>query len=272
MYAPRKVVAVGGAIAVFSLLAAPAYAEITQWDHNGSLVRLEEKEKKVRFVYAQPRDGLGQAGVKQGTVLFDGELKADGRLAGYAKLFRKGCDPVDYFVEGSRDNTKQEILLQGQAPVYAGEGCKITGYTDEGSGSSLKFTRADPAGGVYAGGDLPGQDQPPERPGYLPPPSISGGAPEPDSDTADNDTRPPALAPPPAEPRSRSRAPAYAEPRAEERDYADRRDRHEGDAPRYERPYSPPYVREYDDYDAEAEEDYDDEPAYIPYQPFWRSY
>jgi hypothetical protein len=267
MCAPRKIIAIGGAIAVVSLFAAPAYAEITQWDHNGSLVRLEEKEKKVRLVYAQPRDGLGQAGVKQGTVLFDGEVKADGRLAGYAKLFRKGCDPVDYFVEGSRDSTKQEILLQGQAPVYAGEGCKITGYTDEGSGSSLKFTRAERPGEVYAGGDLQGQGQPPERPGYLPPPSISGDAPEPDADTADNDSQPPA--PAPVEPRSRNRAPAYAEPRAEERDYADRRDRYEADR-RYERPYSPPYVREYEEDD--AEEDYDDEPAYIPYQPFWRSY
>lgn len=265
MHAPRKIIAFSGALAAFSLLGAPARAEITDWDHNGSLVRLEQKDKKVRLVYAQPRDGLGIAGVKQGTVLFDGELKTDGRFAGYAKLFRKGCDPVDYFVEGSRDNNKGEILLQGQAPVYAGDGCKITGYTDEGSASSLKFTLAGPVGGQYAGGNLPEAAQ--ERPSYLPPPSISGDAGDPDADTAYND--PPPRAPSQGEPLGR--APSYAEPRPDERYYADRRNGPDTDR-RYDGAYAPPPPRDSEDYDAEDDEDSDDEPAYIPYQPFWRRY
>jgi hypothetical protein len=266
MHAPRKLIAISGALAAFSLLVAPARAEITEWDHNGSLVRLEQKDKKVRLVYAQPRDGLGTAGVKQGTVLFDGELKTDGRFAGYAKLFRKGCDPVDYFVEGSRDPKKGEILLQGQAPVYAGDGCKITGYTDEGSASSLKFTLAGPGGDQYAGGNL-SDGQPQERPGYLPPSSISGDQGDPDGGTAYNDPQPPA----PDRTEPPGRAPGYAQPRPDERDYADRRNGYESDR-RYDGVYSPPPPRDYEEYDADDYEDSDDEPAYIPYQPFWRRY
>lgn len=279
MHAPRKVIALGGALAAFSMLALPARAEVTDWDHNGSLVRLELNDKKVRLVYAQPRELLGGAGVKQGTVLFDGEVKSDGRYAGYAKLFRKGCEPVDYFVEGSRDNNKGEILLQGQSPVYAGNGCKITGYTEEGSASSLKFTRTGPAGGVYAGGDLD-QGQPDERPSYLPPPSISGGGNDQGSNsgTADNDPRNDPQSPAYTDPNPRgqdagpaygNRDPSYDEP-AEERNYADRRDRNDR---RYDGAYSPPYPREdHREYDAEDDDDYDDEPAYIPYQPWWRRY
>lgn len=277
MHAPRKVIALGGALAAFSMLATPASAEVTEWDHNGSLVRLELKEKKVRLVYAQPRGILGTAGVKQGTVLFDGEIKSDGRYAGYAKLFRKGCEPVDYFVEGSRDNNKGEILLQGQSPIYAGDGCKITGYTEEGSASSLKFTLAGPAGGAYAGGGDLDQGQPSERPSYLPPPSISGedngqGS---NGGSASNDPRDPAYTDPAPRgqgPAYGSRDPAYAEPPAEERSYADRRERVDGQN-RYDGAYNPPYGRENQrDYDAEDDDDYDDEPAYIPYQPWWRRY
>jgi hypothetical protein len=276
MHAPRKAIALGGALAAFAMLATPARAEVTEWDHNGSMVRLELNDKKVRLVYAQPRDGLGNAGVKSGTVLFDGEVKTDGRYSGYAKLFRKGCEPVDYYVEGSRDNGKGEILLQGQSPVYAGEGCKITGYTDEGSASSLKFTRSGPSGGVYAGGDLD-QGQPSERPSYLPPPSISGerngGSNGGGYSDPRNDPQDPAYTDP--NPRGQgpaygSRDPAYNEP--EERNYADQRERQDGQN-RYDGAYNPPYGREdHRDYDAEDDDYYDDEPAYIPYQPGWRRY
>jgi hypothetical protein len=261
MNAPRNLSALCVAVSVFLLFPAIANAEVTEWDHNGSLVRLEQKDKKVKLVYAQPRDGLGTAGVKQGTVLFDGEEKSDGRLAGYAKLFRKGCDPVDYFVEGSRDKTKGEILLQGQAPIYAGDGCKITGYTDEGSASSLKFTMQSTGGGY---GDQAQQDAEPR--GYLPPPSISGPG---NGDTASDDPQPRERADPAPQPRGREQA--DTEPRPDERDYADRGDRYEAerryDGQVYPRP-RPDEPRDYDDDD----DDYDEEPAYIPFQPWWRGY
>ena len=150
----RKISAVSATLAACALLPAQAIAAASVWDHNGSSMRLEEQGKKRKFVYDQPSRNLATAGVKQGAVLFDGEEKTDGRLAGYAKLFRKGCDPVDYFVEGALDKSKGEILLQGQAPVYSGEGCKITGYSEDGSASSLTFTYQGGGANIARGDDL----------------------------------------------------------------------------------------------------------------------
>ncbi|WP_088348666.1 MULTISPECIES: hypothetical protein [Rhodomicrobium] len=136
----RKLAALSATGAAYLFLGLPASAAtVSLWDHNGSLVRLEENGKKRTFSYDQPKAGLTPAGIKPGAVLFEGEEKSDGRLSGYAKLFRKGCDPVDYFVEGGFDKEKGELLLQGQAPVYSAQGCKITGYSEEGPSSSLIF-------------------------------------------------------------------------------------------------------------------------------------
>jgi len=160
----RNIVSAGVAFAACSMAALPVRAAGAEWDHNDSIMKLVENGKKHRFVYEQPRETLKAAGVSTGTILFDGEEKQDGRLSGYAKLFRKGCDPIDYFVEGSFDKAKGEVVLQGQAPIYSGKGCKITGYSDSGSASKLRFTRL--------GGDrdrvaaIPDKE---ERPGYLPP-------------------------------------------------------------------------------------------------------
>lgn len=130
--------AIGIAGSVFALPGQAANAAST-WDHNGSKVTLEENGTKRRIVYTEPRAALEKAGVKRGTVLFDGETKKGGRVAGYAKIFRVGCDPVDYFVEGSVDPQKGEMVLQGQAPVYSGKDCKITGYSDDDAASTLSF-------------------------------------------------------------------------------------------------------------------------------------
>lgn len=218
----------------------------TSWDHNGSLMVLEENGTKRKLVYAEPRGTLDTAGVKKGTVLFDGEEKADGRLAGYAKLFRAGCDPVDYFVEGSLDKSTGEILLQGQAPIYSGSGCKITGYSDDNTASSLKFRQQ--GASAYASRDE--QAQPDAGGGYSSQyASPQDGQPNPDD-------------------------PAYADPRGSDpryggRDFAD------------QRPGYPPYPRNDgysvrppvnpDDPDADAySDDEEEEPAYVPYRPFWR--
>ena len=164
-----SIIFLGAALAILPIDQPNANAADTQWDHNNSLMKFEESGKKRRFVYAHPRKALKAAGVKSGTVLFDGEVKKDGRLSGYAKLFRKGCDPVDYFVEGSYDKNKGEILLLGQVPIYSGDGCKITGYTDSGSASSLRFSRIGDTDEHYAA--LPEKE---ERPNYLPPEDVIG--------------------------------------------------------------------------------------------------
>jgi hypothetical protein len=307
----RKISAVSATLAACALLPAQAIAAASVWDHNGSTMRLEEQGKKRKFVYDQPSRNLATAGVKSGTVLFDGEEKTDGRLAGYAKLFRKGCDPVDYFVEGALDKSKGEILLQGQAPVYSGEGCKITGYSEDGSASSLTFIYQGGGANIARGDDLGPDprgerdayrtdptsrtapldrygrdrtyDSPTDRrayddPRYAPEDVGPGSAP---SDTQDprygsRDSQNPRygsrygqdpLYPPedvgPRSPRD------SADPRYEPRDYADRGERYPNDR-RYDgNNYGPRHPSDAEPDDSDFEDD-DNEPAYIPYQPFWR--
>ena len=131
-----------------------AQAASSIWDHNGSKMTLEENGEKRKLIYTEPREGLDKAGIRQGTVLFNGERKANGRLAGFAKIFKGTCNPVDYFVEGTQNEAKGEIVLQGQAPVYAaGTSCEVTGYSDSSAASTLRFARIGdaPAGDVVAG-------------------------------------------------------------------------------------------------------------------------
>ncbi len=254
------------ALAVLPLSAANAAA--AEWDHNDSLMRFEEDGKKRRFVYADPRQALLGAGVKSGTVLFDGEEKDDGRIAGYAKLFRKGCDPVDYFVEGAYDKDKGEILLQGQAPIYSGDGCKITGYTDSGSASALLFTRLGDRGGRIAAArqeerlSEPATSEPRARSSYLPPSSAPRFEEE-EREPADE--------------------PDYDERADEEREFRDynyreRRAQRDGryaeeDAEFFARRYGRRYYEPYEDDEDESDyyEEYD-EPAYYPPRRRWWRY
>lgn len=247
----RKLSVFTASLIAFSYLSASAQAETTIWDHNGSLMRFEQKDKKRRFVYDQPRSTLDGAGVKSGTILFDGELKKDGRLAGYAKLFRKGCQPVDYFVEGAYDKNNGEILLQGQAPIYSGDGCKITGYTDDGSASTLKFTRQGGSDNRHVSADdEPYRSGSGSQGSYQPPRATYRQEAEPDRSgigaTAESeDTRDYAYQPSPNH-----------ENRRYDGAYYPRRD--DDERPENFDPY-------YDDYE-------EDEPAYTPYQPRWRRF
>ena len=261
----QKLCAFSALGAACAFLSWPAYAN-TNWDHNGSVMVLEENGKKRRLVYGEPRGALDTAGVKKGTVLFDGEEKADGRLAGYAKLFRAGCDPVDYFVEGSLDKSKGEILLQGQAPIYSGTGCKITGYSDDNTASSLSFRQQ----GAYASRDE--QAQPDAGGGYASRyPAPQDAQPNPDNPAyADPRGADPRFDPRYTDPRygdRNYRDPRGADPRYSQRDPADRRPPYPGNDGFSARPPFNP-----DDPDAEAYGDdvEEEEPAYVPYRPFWR--
>ena len=254
MRSPPAIVVGAALFAAYAIQSSQAHAaSASLWDHNGSAMRLEEEGQKRRFVYDEPRNSLGPAGVKSGTVLFDGEEKKDGRLEGYAKLFRKGCDPIDYFVEGAYDKTKGEVLLQGQAPIYSGEGCKITGYSDDGSASSLRFSQLDAPNRYVARGEQAEPDAfEPDPPPYEAPNSGERLEQEPGYDT----------------PRSEERDPVYGR---YWRDQAPRRDRVYGynryddaddDGPDYRD--DPNYDE--DDGDFEYE---DEDPAYLPFEPFW---
>ncbi len=252
-------------IAATTLPIVQAKAQSTIWDHNGSLMRLEETGKKRRFIYEQPRENLRSAGVKKGTVLFDGEQKTDGRLAGYAKLFRKGCDPVDYFVEGPFEADKGEILLQGQVPIYSGNGCKITGYSDDSNASSLKFVLQSAPDSAVASATTPDEVEVEPRPSYLPP--LERGRSRADiTEPEERDDR-----------RGRYGDRNTADRGYSSRDYADRRERFGRDSsydgtyyngPRFtDEPEERGFYSDYYDDDFEEEE-----PAYVPYQPRWRRF
>ncbi len=161
-----KLAVITAAGATGACLASPVIAATSAWEHNGSRVTLEESGEKRTITYADPKAGLKKAGVKRGTVLFDGKVKKDGRVSGYAKIFKVGCDPVDYFVEGTIDHGKGKMVLQGQAPVYSGKDCRIKGYSEDSKDSMLVF-RGD-GGGAYAGNqprerDDADGDTPPQR-------------------------------------------------------------------------------------------------------------
>ncbi len=152
-FARLAVITAAGAAGV--CLATPVFAASSAWEHDGSRVTLEENGEKRTITFARPKASLRKAGVRNGTVLFDGKVKKDGRVSGYAKIFKVGCEPVDYFVEGTVDSAEGKIVLQGQAPVYSGKDCRIKGYSEDSKDSMLVFRGV--GGGTYA------RNQPSER-------------------------------------------------------------------------------------------------------------
>ena len=210
------------------------------------------------------------------------------RHSGYAKLFHKGCDPIDYFVEGSYDKARGEVVLQGQAPIYSGKGCKITGYTDSGSASKLRFARVGGEDDLVAA--VPEKE---ERPGYLPPASATEEpvkkkrkqvAPTEEDDTSKREVRRQPRPQPRQRSASRLEEETYEdevfEPEGyrDERDYNWRKRRAERDG-RYDDEDADYYAELeeeevdedrpefYEDYD-----EYDDEPAYYSRQRRWQRY
>ncbi|MEJ2118867.1 MAG: hypothetical protein P8Y36_13655, partial [Alphaproteobacteria bacterium] len=274
-------------------ISAPVHAAnaASTWEHNGSTVALEKNGDKRRIVYVRPRAALKKAGVKRGTVLFNGKTKKGGRVAGYAKIFRTGCDPVDYFVEGKLDLNKGKLVLQGQAPVYSGKNCKITGYSDDNGSSTLTFTSVNgPRNRDYAD---TGADDGIEQ-------GDGGNSASDDSRAAQDDTRTAHnIRSTRKKPTARnSSSDDRANSSQEKRDHASRnnerdhnddynrtrsrnrqqRDYADNDAPFYRRSYDD----RADDYrdDADPDGEYDDEyyePAprrarrfFRPYRPWWR--
>jgi len=107
------------------LLAAPVSAD-SYWDHNGSLMRLQANGTQRVFTYEEPRQLMRRAGVRPGTVLFDGRNVGD-YYVGRARRFSKHCgSPLVYEVEGPVTDNGMKIVMRGQREVYA-TGCQPTG-------------------------------------------------------------------------------------------------------------------------------------------------
>lgn len=103
-------------------------------DHNRSAMALQVEGDLVTITYARPRDGLQQAGVSPGTVLFQGAV-VNGRLYGDAFAFKQGCAPAAYPVEGEFDPSG--VVLIGAGPVR--QGCLVTRLDHDSPHAHLVF-------------------------------------------------------------------------------------------------------------------------------------
>jgi len=114
--------AVGGSTAAFA---------DSCWNHNGSIMRLKSSGNRRWFYYERPRSVLRNAGVRRGTLLFNGTNNGD-YYSGTARRFSKFCrgNPLTYNVEGpvSRPNGQIVVTIEGPRPVH--NRCNPTGRTN----------------------------------------------------------------------------------------------------------------------------------------------
>ncbi len=99
------------------------------WDHNGSLVSLVSQGAKQKFFYDAPRIGLLDAGVKPGTMLFEGQRTGQ-NFEGTAYQFYRTCKARGFPVTGSTSDDRRQITLKGKAPLLDFN-CNVTGSRDD---------------------------------------------------------------------------------------------------------------------------------------------
>ncbi len=109
----------------FTLTAPSANAD-SCWNHNGSLMRLKASGDQRWMYYEAPREVLRRAGVKRGTLLFDG-WKRGNSYTGSARRFSRYCpgNPLVYEVSGPVSSSQTKITVSGQREVH--KRCRGTG-------------------------------------------------------------------------------------------------------------------------------------------------
>ncbi len=108
---------------VLSLCTAlPAMAD-SYWNHNGSLMRLTAHGNARNFYYATPRPGVVNAGVRPGTLFFDG-WRDGNRYYGSARVFSPNCGASTFAIEGWVAS-ETHVILEGWRPVF--DNCHPTG-------------------------------------------------------------------------------------------------------------------------------------------------
>lgn len=122
-------------------LTVPAWADY--WDHNGSRMYVEQIDNELSITYLEPRSGIAATGVTTDTQLFHGNVDNDGYVHGVAFLFKKGCQPAPYAVDGEFSHHRHKLTLRGYAPIRARNSCEILGY-DVNKNSDLVFTFLEP--------------------------------------------------------------------------------------------------------------------------------
>ena len=106
------------------------------YSHNGSTMELFSNGNSVSIVYANPKSSLRRLGVRPGTVLFRGRYSGRGPT-GTAYVFRSGCRPAGYNVEGPI--TATGIYLKGAAPIRPRGSCNVSNYSWNSGNAELNF-------------------------------------------------------------------------------------------------------------------------------------
>ena len=117
-FAAAAVFASGIGAGALTLSATTASAD-SCWDHNGSVVRLKASGKNRSISYEVPRDVLRRAGVKRGTLLFDGR-KEGNTYSGTARRYSRYCpgQPLSYQVSGTVAPNKTRLTVYGEREVH----------------------------------------------------------------------------------------------------------------------------------------------------------
>ena len=134
----------------------------SEWDHNGSKMRLVRNGSSRKFFYETPRAEMLSVGARPGALLFAGEA-IDQQYIGTALIFGSNCGQIPYQVSGPILDEYDKVVLQGQVPRIDG-GCHLVGYRAD----TLEFTLLKPQGTASA----PPPSQPSTPP--QPPPEPSG--------------------------------------------------------------------------------------------------
>lgn len=116
-----------------------AAAQSLSYDHNGSGMQVTRAGQQLQITYQTPRNGLVNQGVGPGTLLFSGTLDEKNYLSGMARIFRRGCGVIDYYVYGDFV-AGRDFQLSGAAPVLAAQGCQVIDNTYDGANANLRFT------------------------------------------------------------------------------------------------------------------------------------
>jgi hypothetical protein len=87
----------------------PTCAKGTIWMHNGSEMQLLAEGRKRAFRYVAPRPSLAEMGIREGTLLFNGERVGD-RYEGVARRFSERCGVREYRVTGEIEGERRVIL------------------------------------------------------------------------------------------------------------------------------------------------------------------
>ena len=119
-------VAIGAMSATATLATTGAAQADSCWNHNGSLMRLVAQGNNRWFYYENPRRVLRNAGVRPGTLLFNG-VKRGNSYSGTSRVFSKWCNaPLEYYVQGPVSSSQTRVTIRGTRDVYA-SGCRNTG-------------------------------------------------------------------------------------------------------------------------------------------------